>query len=452
MIDDKAPVDLLLTNCRIAPSPDKSVERGAIALRGADIADIGSIDEMETRYRPAKSIDCGGGIAHAGLIEPHLHLLSLPFSGMGLDALGTSGLTYSDVKSAIDPEATNAFARYAAMHLLQMGYTTVCEPGTAFDLTALADGLHVGGISALISAPYCWDDIDMFARVAPGLISDAMLRRAPSDTDRCLKELVEVFAVASAYGEAVQGFACLYGLGSASDTLILEAKCLARAENALFNMHQDYNLALRQGEIAQYGVSGTERLDSLGVLDAQTSLTHMVYGSEEDFASVARARTGIIWCPINILHRGYSRDSTCLHVVSLREGSDICIAADTGLTFPVDTTGNAARLLAASQGTPIAETEIFAMQTTHAARCLGIANRVGQLRPGARADIVVRAADDLLDTATELAGVTASLPIEAVIAAGRVVVRERRYIAADGEDIIRAARTHRARVLARANA
>ncbi len=450
MTDRDTEVDILLTNCRAVSCLDDSSVYDAIAIRDADIIDIGDETELRSQIPLAQTIDCGGAIVHAGLIEPHLHLLSVPFLGVGLDALGTKGLTYSNVKEAIDADATRIFAQYAAMRLFQQGFTTVCEPGTALDLAALIEGLHVGGINALVSAPYCWDDIDTFARVEPGLVSDRLLHRAPADIDRCLVALEQALAIADTYDENVQGFVCLYGLGSASDKLIGTAKALARDRKVLFNLHQDYTLPLREGEIAQHGMSGVERLDRLGVLDRQTSLTHMVYSSKEDFSHIARSGSGVIWCPLNILQRGYFRDATHMHMAGLREGVPVSIAADTGLTFGLGSSETAARLLAAGQDTPLTSTETFALQTSQAANCLGIEKRAGQLRPGMRADIVVRKLHAPLSDAAssaDVAGLATSLPVDKVICAGRVVVEDGYYVAGDAGEISQAVACHRMRVL-----
>ncbi len=451
---NRTDADLLLTNGRVLQSSGESARHTAIAISGPNIVDIGTTNELTAQYCATQIIDCAGAIIHAGLIEPHLHLLSLPFLGVGLDALGISGSSYSDIKTAVNQDATRCFARYAAMTLLQQGFTTVCEPGTAFETAALADGLQEGGINALISAPYCWDDLDMFAQAAPGLVSDTVLQRAPASTDRCLAALESTLEIADSYGKSVQGFICLYGLGSASDVLIREAKVLARRHNVLFNLHQDYTLPLREGEIAQHGASGTRRLDRLEALDGQTSLTHMVYSSHDDFALVAGSGAGVIWCPLNILQRGYFRDATHHHVKGLRDGVPVSIAADTGLTFPSSAATTAAQLLAAGQNTPLSNIESLKLQTNHAATCLGIGDQTGRLSPGMRADVVVRAPQAPLSngpSADEIAGLAFAMPVDVVIAAGRVVVEGGRYTAGNLDDSARETALHRARLLDNAN-
>ncbi len=94
------------------------------------------------------------------------------------------------------------------------------------------------------------------------------------------------------------------------------------------------------------------------------------------------------------------------------------------------------------------------MQTKLAARVLGLSDELGTLAPGKRADLVVRARGDLTqqpvaDPLFLLGASSATLPVDTVVVAGRVVMRDGMATHVDEAQILAHAVAQRRALLSR---
>ena len=450
-------VDLLVTRACLVTleGTEEVIPDGAVAISNGRIAAIGPREQICGAYAGRDCIDARGGIVHPGFIETHLHLTSIAFHGLQMDALAhSSGRGYGDIKAATTAEAESAFAAAAAIALMRKGFTLFAEPGTAFETDAVAEAVTGVGTRAMLTATYAWDDLTLLERGMPGLLSEGLRRRAPPDARRVLDQLASELKRNDNADALVRGFVGLYGEGSGSNELICAAKRLARERRAGFQQHQCYYPATTELERARHGCSPIRRLQELGVLDEATTLIHLNIIDAEDVEMLIASGASAIWCPLNSLHRGLHREWPCRHPALLKRGVPVALGVDTTLTFPLGVAGLAALLLSGSAGEALTARDVLHMQTKLAARVLGLSDELGTLAPGKRADLVVRARGDLTqqpvaDPLFLLGASSATLPVDTVVVAGRVVMRDGMATHVDEAQILAHAVAQRRALLSR---
>ncbi|WP_192258591.1 amidohydrolase family protein [Mesorhizobium caraganae] len=427
---------------------------GAVAVADGKIVAVGTDETVVRDYAAADVIDAKGALVHAGFIDPHLHLVSAGFHGLGLDALAQSGPTSSDNKPATDDEIIAAIARAFSIAMLRKGYTLFAEPGTVFETDALAEAITCCGMRALVAAPYAWDELSVNRAAAPGLVGRNP-DRAPADFDRSMAACERELKRNSDPRALVRGFVCIYGEGSASEELIVAAKKLARDHGVVFNEHLGYLTATYAAERDKFGMSGVRRLQQLDLLDNLTTLTHLNAISPADADILVAEGANVIWCPLNVLQRAFFLANESQHIGLFRRGTPVGLAVDTTLSFLPGTPALAASLLSGTLRQPLSGADILSMQTLDAARCLGLDAQMGSLTVGKRADIVIRSIGDITQTPAgtpdNLLGISGStIPVDTVIIDGRVVMRHGHATLVDERAILAEAVKQRKRLLERA--
>ena len=457
MADHKQSVDLIIANGDLFTG-DRArphFHPGAVAVRDRVIAAVGAERDVLSGFEAARMIDARGAPVHPGFIETHLHFLSVLFHGfpMYADARSTAKVSYAQVKTESgDPDAVSAFAAATVVALLRRGFTCFVEAGTVFETDALADMVTRCGTRALVSAPFGWDRPLASVERTYGGASRALLDRAPADAgrviDRCRRELRRN----EDENALVRGFVCLFGEGSGSDDLIRAGVALAREHGVIFNQHQAYHPDFVRAEQAEYGQSGVSRLDRLGALGAGTTLTHLNVVSPEDAERLMAAKPAVIWCPSNAMLRAIHPANRCHQPRFYRAGMTVSLAMDTMQLQPLGSAGLAGMLLSALIGERLADADPFYMHTMDAAAAIGLADRLGSLSVGKRADIVIRSATDITHATADESGSVLALsssvmPVHTVLVDGRLVMQDGWVMAIDQEQVMASALHHRERLI-----
>ncbi|RMF35566.1 MAG: amidohydrolase, partial [Chloroflexi bacterium] len=136
--------------------------------------------------------------------------------------------------------------------------------------------------------------------------------------------------------------------------------------------------AVARGELA--------RLAALGCLGPNTVIVHGVALTEADIARMARCGAGLIWCPAsNLFLFGQTAP-----IPRLRGQVTVALGSDSRLSGSEDLLAE----LKVAHSLGVADEEaLFHMVTDEAARLLRIADEVGTIEPGKRADLLVLSGD-----------------------------------------------------------
>ncbi len=198
--------------------------------------------------------------------------------------------------------------------------------------------------------------------------------------------------------------------------------------------------------LADCGLTPVQRLAGLGLLDARPVLAaHCVHLTDEDIATLAEKRVGIAHCPgSNMkLASGVAPVPKLLQtgaVVSL--GTD-GPASNNNLDM-IEEARLAALLHKVESGDPtcVPACQALEMATRGGARALGIDDRVGQIKPGMRADIaLVDFRQPHLfprhDVISHLVYAARAGDVATVFVNGRPVMRDRALLTLDESEIYR---------------
>lgn len=457
----KARADIIITNGSIytADVSNPFIRSGAVAIAGNSIVAIGLTNKIVNNFSASTVINANGAIVHPGMIDTHSHLMTMPFHGfpLNLDNSGKAALSLADVKTETDDESVAVLAAAATIAFLRTGCTLVVEAGTVFQTDAYAEAVSAVGSRGLISAPYCWDDITSLKQSLPTMFSDKLIQYAPLDKQIVIERLSKELRRNKQTDALVNGFVCLYGMGSASDELLVQAKALASEHNVIFNQHESAIRQTTDAEIAYFGEHGLDRLARLNILDSRTMLTHVNNVEEHQVRTLVESKTAFSWCPHYNMRYGMSRTEKCYFPEFYHKGSNVSVAIDGVISAPIGSAGFGAFMLANMIGEPIPPSAPFYMQTILAAKCLGLEDKIGSIEVGKRADIVIRKPGDITQQALDEYGATigmssSAIPVETVIVDGRIIYQQGYTTCVDEQAILANAIDQRDRVIARANA
>jgi predicted amidohydrolase YtcJ len=116
----------------------------AIAIRGSAILGVGSLTEIKRHYTPGTEIvDLAGHAVLPGFVESHMHVLESAFAAAGIAADEAAALCEDDPERAIELGA------HTLRELAMQGCTTVYDPG----IGALAGAAEHRLLGALARAP-----------------------------------------------------------------------------------------------------------------------------------------------------------------------------------------------------------------------------------------------------------------------------------------------------------
>ena len=383
----------------VLPVCDPPIERGAVAVVGGVIADVGTLAEVRSR-RPddTEVVELPGRILAPGLVNAHTHLALSALEGLAPPAPLVEWLR--DVTPSVlglTEDEFEASAALGAWHCLRTGTTVVAD--IAYDAASRAAAARLG-----LGGAFCWELLGMEAEE----MEESLRRRG--------------FPVVGEHVEDDDGrtTAALspHAPYSAGPGLLQAAHRFARRHGAPLFIHvaesADEVDAIRDGSgplgatadrlasgFVPAGVSPVAYLADLGVLDDAVCV-HAVHVDRDDAALLAERARGVVLCPRSNAWLGNGEPPVRL----LREA---------GVRFGVGTDSSAsnddldlfaeARALRALDPTLGAGETLWAM-TMGGAQLVGMAGSFGGLAPGAQADLVA------------VLGTSGGDPVEAFLATG----------------------------------
>jgi 5-methylthioadenosine/S-adenosylhomocysteine deaminase len=355
---------------------------GAVAFDGAgEILAVGPTGDVLGRLEEgARVLDCSGRVITPGFVDVHVHLGEQLMRGLVPDAAGpTEWLpdwllpTYA----ALEPEEERLAAEVAIAELLLTGTTTFCEAGTLLEPEPVADAAEETGIRAQLGR-WTWDLPEAPARMR-ATAAEALAANA------------DMLARLRARGcSRVTGAVILLGMGTASEQLLRDAHALAEE-------HQVPKAMMHAGTAPEHGgrwVPATT-LAEWGWADERTKLTHVVYVDDDDLALLADGGVRVAHCPTAALRhvKGIHRHGKVPEM--LAAGMAVGLGGDSAngsnhfnmlrLAYLAATLYKDFRM----DSTMVPPEVALEMATLHGARCLGMADQIGSLEVGKRADLVV---------------------------------------------------------------
>jgi 5-methylthioadenosine/S-adenosylhomocysteine deaminase len=398
------------------------LEDGALAVRSGEIAAVGPRADLLAAFRPAKVLDAGGGIILPGFVNTHTHLAMTLLRGLADDLPLVEWLEkhiWPTERLLMSAEMVVLGTRLAAAESLQAGVTCVCD--MYFYAEHVIETVAAAGLRAVV--PEALIDFPTPSCPTP---ADALARQ---------RELLERYRSHPLVVPAVAPHSP-YSVSAAN--LAKEAE-LAEEFGAPLIVHLAETRWEAEKIKADKGVSPVAYLADLGILSDRTVAAHCVHVSEEDLGLLAEFDVGVATNPVSNLKLA-SGVAPVPHMLDLgiKVGFGTDGAASNNSLDLLRDAQLACLLYKGISGDPTAmgARTIIEMLTVGGARVLGLADRIGTLEVGKRADVICFALDrprtvPVYDPYSHLAYAARSCDVCHVVIEGRVVVQDRALAGTD---------------------
>ncbi len=355
---------------------------GAIAIRDGAIVDVGPSAAVLASWQTGDALHLAGQVVLPGLVNAHVHITGADL----FPGLEPSGSPQSEHLSRWTlpayehsaPEDERATARFVASQMLRHGTTAFIEAGTCRFPEAVLDGLADMRIRGAIGT-WAWDRSANPAAFA-------------TDTQQALQRIETALGLAAPAGGRVQVWPDVLGPSQCSDELLQAAFRLAREHDRRWTFHLSPRAQTAGVADPRRGQGSIEHLDDLGVLDERCVLGHAIHVSAGELDLLNASGASVAFCPSAALHLPSGITRTGGRHPEMRRvalGTDAQNASNHMDLLRV--AGRACDLYAEIRDDRASLTAERALEwlTLGGAEALGLADQIGSLEVGKRADVAV---------------------------------------------------------------
>jgi len=439
--------DLLITGGTIVTQDRdrKIIADGAIAVVDGAIVDVGDRSDIAARWQAAERLDASGCVVVPGAIDAHHHLTADPLVRSAIpDGISSDEAIFewaTPIHAGLTAEDDELSSLLTAVECLRYGTTTVIEAGTVAHPHAVAGAMLRAGIRGTVGR-WGWD-------------TEGLPFAAPAGEVLALQsELVEAYPP----GGMVEGWATLVGHDLASDDLLEGVAALAREKGCGLTFHLSPTEADVDGYRKRSGLRPAEHLNKIGVLGPHLLLAHAVWIDEAELELLLDTRTAVAYCPWAYLRLAQGVTRAGRHAAMIRRGGRVALGCDSVNAGDIGDMYRAAVLAVGlardMEMDPRSVTAATGLDliTIRGAEAVGMADRIGSIEIGKRADIVLH---DTRVPSWRPAGRpdlnliwgTDGRSVRDVVVDGRIVVRDGRSTLIDEDELAARAAEVSARIL-----
>lgn len=432
-------VDYLIINGLLVTmdATRRVVTDGAIAIRADRIIEVGKTAELTAKYAAKQVIDASSKVVTPGLINCHAHATGEPLTkGFVPDDTPFEENVFQwlcPLYSVHQAEDEYLSALLIGIEMLKTGTTCFLEAGTVRFVDQVVEALVQVGIRARVGK-WVWD-IPQEPRVYQ------------QTTDQAIRNLEHTLVQFRSQGEGrVQAWSMIIGHTTCSDELMKAAKYYADAYQVGLNMHMSPAAMDPEGFLQRTGRRPLEHMADLGILGRNVVLVHMVHVDENELRIVREHEVNVVHCPTTALKVAYGVTQIGKFPEMLEAGVNVCLGCDGNNAANYMDMLRAAYLAAglfkdARRNPTMIPAELaFEMATRHGAKAMLMADEIGSLEAGKKADIVLfdRRRPEwvpLHNVANALVYSATGQSVDTVFVDGRIVVQQGRMTTVDEDEI-----------------
>ena len=398
---------------------DDSIVRGDVLIRDGRIAGIAAeIDDTVTQV-----IDAAGCAVLPGFVQTHIHLCQTLFRGAADDLSLIDWLKKRvwPMEAAHTKESIRASAALGIAELIKGGTTCALTMETVRHTEEVLRVVEETGFRATVGK--CM--MDKGADVPVEL---------QEDTSASIKESLAL--IKNWHGKADGRIRCCFAPRfaiSCTRELLSEVSQLAKQHQVMIHTHASENKNECEIVEAETGMRNVAYLDSLEISGAHVLLAHCVHLETAEMETLARTRTNVAHCPSSNLKlgSGLARVAEMLaRKISVSLGADGAACNNRLDMFTEMRTAALLQKLAhGPEALPAAR--VLRMATIDGARALGLADEIGSLEGGKRADVTIVNLNS--PHATPARDVVSALVYSAQPADVRATIIDGRIVMLDGE-------------------
>lgn len=414
------------------------IRDGALLVDDTVIAAVGKTDELLKLYPDAEVCDCAGCIMMPGLVNAHIHLAQNILKCLADDMELFPWLTDRiwPIQGAYTPERFLASARLSMAEMLLGGTTTFVESMTVkhYGIESLAEAVGESGMRG------------MLAKVVMEPLPGQAL--PPSMTE----EKEESFAIAlaakkrydGAFGDRVRIWLGPRWTGMFNDSLMRDVVRYMDEYGFYTTIHYAEEEPDVKAIFEATGMTPAAYLRSRGAARKETLLIHCTALPEGDEELLAEDGVSVAYCPAANMKGAIG---VCRAYDMAKAGVNVALGTDAQACD-----NNADMLLSMRFGsliqkymkmdpTAVPAEQIIEMATINGAKAIGMADQIGSLEAGKKADFILidtkRARMRPMPNPVAAAAYTATGDcVKTVVIDGKVVVRDRKLLTMDEGELI----------------
>ncbi len=364
----------------VTGGPGRTIlHESAIGIEHDRIAALGPSEEVISQFPAADVVDGRGKAVFPGLINAHTHLLKTINKGILEDTGFPTTLRFpEDTRSLMGKEEDNVFALLGAIESIRSGATCVLE--IEADIASYADSLAATGMRMTL-AEYV-EDIDM------DLARRSQYDFIPAKAEAGMRKSVDL--IEAWHGKAEGRVTCMTSPSTpeyCSPELLQECRRVADQYDIGMTVHLSESYNEVQAVMRTRGARPTQYLYVNGALGPRVVAAHCRYLDQSEIALAGQTRTNVSFNPAIAARRGAAAPATELDAAgcNMGMGSD---NMDENMLHVLRTGLFAERIRRHTPMAPQPE-QMLEWATMGSARALGIADEVGSLEVGKKADLFI---------------------------------------------------------------
>lgn len=437
----KQSADLIATGMVVTMDSSRSIyDDGAVVVAGDTIVAVGPRAEIEGKYEGRQTIDAKHGLVLPGFINGHTHVPMTLFRGLHDDVTLDDWLR-KYIFPAEAKNVTEEFVRWgtrlAAAEQIRSGVTTFADMYYFED--AVAEETKAAGMRGVLGETF----IDFPA--------------PDNKTEAAMLAYTEKFLKRWQGDPLIHAAAAPHSIYTCSQKTLQDASALTRKYHAPILVHVAEMKKEWDDSLKQNGTTPVQYLEKIGVLGPDVVAAHCIFVDETDRKILAQRQVGCVHNPSSnmMLASGVSPVPEMRAAgVAVGLGTDGPAGSnnDLDLMEEIDLTAKLAKI---TKMDPLAMNAKAAveMATIDGARALHMEKEIGSLEKGKKADLILISLDEpnavpMYDVYAQIAYALKGSDVETVIIGGRVVMRNRKVLTVNEEEVMAKAREYRNKIAA----
>jgi 5-methylthioadenosine/S-adenosylhomocysteine deaminase len=346
-------------------------------------------ENTELKNSGSEIINAAGLVLIPGFIQTHLHLCQTLFRGLAddLQLLDWLQLKIFPMEAAHNAQSMYSSALIGIAELIRSGTTTILDMGSVNHQEEIIRAVGETGFRAFVGKAMM-DINELYPR----------LKESTADSLRTTRTLAEQWHN-SFDGRVKYAVAPRFVL-SCSDSLMQEAyELTSNSSGILLHTHASENKNEIEIVFERCGMANIEFLNKLGILSNKSVLAHCIHLNKNEISILRDTQTNVSHCPSSNLKLGSGIADI---PVLLSNNISVSIGADGAPCNNTLDMFQEMRLASLIQkpfhgSTSMPAEVIFHMATINGASALGIANEIGSIEVGKKADLVLLNLDDIFN-------------------------------------------------------
>ncbi|MBU4259497.1 MAG: amidohydrolase [Proteobacteria bacterium] len=422
--------DIVIHNGTIVTvNPDFDIiEDGIVCIKNGRLERVESRSAGYLLPEAEEIIDAKGGIIMPGLVNTHTHLPMSIFKGLADDLPLMPWLNehiFPAESKHIKPETVRLGTFLACAEMMLSGTTTCCD-GYFFE-DEVAKAVFDSGMRAVLGQGV----IDF---PAPGVLE-------PSDNINNAVRFIDKWHDKS---PMITPSIFCHSPYTCSEETLKKAKDAASSKKLIFQIHAAETKDERNRILSEKNSSPIKYLDSIGMLDNDTLLVHSIWVDADDIDRIANSGAKVSVCTESEmkLASGIAPVIKFLEAgIKVGLGTDGSASNnDLDLFQEMDSTAKLHKVNILDPTVMDAKT-VFKLATIDGAGALGLDHEIGSIETGKQADIIIIDVNrphlvPMYNPVSHIVYSARGSDVQDVIIAGNVVVRDKKILTFDVEEIL----------------